>query len=108
LLFCGRFVPVPMQKWVLVVETMLIAGACLTVVWELRSRYVELLVLSVAQGQLSATNVGLRFFKQGLVKALTEKGSEADKRSCIELLAQMDSRGSAEVLAPLLTKLTPD
>ncbi|MEH2364075.1 MFS transporter [Nostoc sp.] len=108
LLFCGRFVPVSMQKWVLVSETMLIAGTCLTVVWELRSRYVELLVLSVARGQLSATNVGLRFFKQGVVKALAEKGSEADKRSCIELLAQMDSLGAAEVLAPLLIKLTPD
>ncbi|MEH1909912.1 MAG: HEAT repeat domain-containing protein [Nostoc sp.] len=108
LLFCGRFVPVSMQKWVLVSETMLIAGTCLTVVWELRSRYVQLLVLSVARGQLSATNVGLRFFKQGVVKALAEKGSEADKRSCIELLAQMDSLGAAEVLAPLLIKLTPD
>ncbi len=108
LLFCGRFVPVPLQKWVLVAETMLIAGTCLKVVWELRSRYVDLLVLSVARGHLSATNVGLKFFKQGVVKALAEKGSEADKRSCIELLAQIDSLGAAEVLAPLLIKLTPD
>ncbi|MBW4686866.1 MAG: MFS transporter [Komarekiella atlantica HA4396-MV6] len=108
-LFLGeRFVPVPLQKWVLVGETMVVAGACLKVVWELRSRYVELLVLSVAQGNLSAANVGLRFFKQGVVKALGEKGSEADKRSCIELLAQIDSPGAAEVLAPLLVKLTPD
>ncbi len=108
LMFCGHFVPTPMQKWVLVAETMLITGTCLTVVWELRSRYVELLVLSVARGHLSAANVGLRFFKQGVVKALAEKGSEADKRSCIELLAQIDSLGAAEVLAPLLIKLTPD
>ncbi len=108
LLFCNRFVPVSLQKWVLVAETMLIASTCLKVVWELRLRYVELLVLSVARGQLSATNVGLRFFKQGVVKALGEKGSEADKRSCIELLAQIDSQGAAEVLAPLLVKLTPD
>ncbi len=108
ILLSGRFVPVALQKWVLVAETMLIAGTCLKVVWELRSRYVELLVLSVARGQLSATNVGLRFFKQGVVKALGEKGSEADKRSCIELLAQIDTQGAAEVLAPLLIKLTPD
>ncbi|MEH2067262.1 MAG: MFS transporter [Nostoc sp.] len=108
LLFCKQFVPAPLQKWVLVAETMLIAGTCLKVVWELRSRYVDLLVLSVARGQLSATNVGLRFFKQGVVKALAEKGNEADKRSCIELLAQIDSQGAAEILAPLLVKLTPD
>jgi HEAT repeat protein len=108
LLFCGRFVPEPLQKWVLVGETMLIAGTCLKVVWELRSRYVDLLVLSVARGQLSATNVGLKFFKQGVVKALGEKGNDADKRSCIELLAQIDPQGAAEVLAPLLIKLTPD
>ncbi|WP_138505917.1 MFS transporter [Nostoc sp. PA-18-2419] len=108
LLFSKQFVPPLLQKWVLVAETMLIAGTCLKVVWELRSRYVDLLVLSVARGQLSATNVGLRFFKQGVVKALAEKGNEADKRSCIELLAQIDSQGAAEVLAPLLVKLTPD
>ncbi|MBW4454456.1 MAG: hypothetical protein KME55_18095 [Nostoc indistinguendum CM1-VF10] len=105
LMFCGHFVPTPMQKWVLVAETMLITGTCLTVVWELRSRYVELLVLSVARGHLSATNVGLRFFKQGVVKALAEKGSEADKRSCIELLAQIDSQGAAEVLDHILRSL---
>ncbi|MDZ8185235.1 MAG: MFS transporter [Nostoc sp. ChiSLP02] len=108
LLFCGRYVPGPLQKWVLVAETMLIAGTCLKVVWELRSRYVDLLVLSVARGQLSAANVGLKFFKQGVVKALAEKGNNADKRSCIELLAQIDSQGASEVLAPLLVKLTPD
>ncbi|MFN6516640.1 MAG: MFS transporter [Nostoc sp. CreGUA01] len=108
LLFSGQYVPEPLQKWVLVAETMLIAGTCLKVVCQLRSRYVDLLVLSVARGQLSATNVGLKFFKQGVVKALAEKGNEADKRSCIELLAQIDSQGAAEVLAPLLVKLTPD
>ncbi|WP_341526327.1 MFS transporter [Nostoc sp. UHCC 0302] len=106
--FCGRFLPVPLQKWVLVAETVLAAATCLKVVWELRSRYVDLLVLSVARGHLSASNVGLRFFKQGVVKALAEKGSDADKHSCIELLAQIDSPGAAEILAPLLVKLSPD
>ncbi|MBW4557252.1 MAG: MFS transporter [Trichormus sp. ATA11-4-KO1] len=106
--FCGRFVPLPLQKWVLVAETVLVAAACLKVVWVLRSRYVDLLVLSAERGELSAANVGLRFFKQGVVKALSEKGNAADKSSCIELLAQIDPQGAAQVLAPLLVKLPPD
>ena len=90
LFFCEQFVPASLQKWVLMAETMVVAATCLKVVWELRSRYVDLLVLSAERGELSAANVGLRVFKQGVVKALGETGSAADKRSCIELLAQID------------------
>ncbi|MBD2387474.1 MFS transporter [Cylindrospermum sp. FACHB-282] len=108
LFFTVQFVPLPLQKWVLIGETTLVAGICLKVVWELRSRYVDLLVLSAERGELSAANVGLRVFKQGVVKALGEKGSDADKRSCLELLAQIDLPGAGKVLAPLLIKLTPD
>lgn len=108
-LFCGgRLVPPEIQKWVLVIETVLIAGACLLVVWTLRSRYVDLLVLSAERGELSAANVGLRAFKQGVVKALSEQGNATDKSSCIELLAQIDPQGASQVLAPLLMKLPPD
>ncbi|RCJ37361.1 hypothetical protein A6770_14650 [Nostoc minutum NIES-26] len=106
--FCERFVPISLQKWVLVIETVLAAATCLKVVWVLRSRYVDLLVLSAERGELSATNVGLRVFKQGVVKALKEKGSTADKHSCIELLAQIDPQGVSQVLAPLLIELNPD
>lgn len=105
LLFSQRFVPPPLQNWVLILETVVVCGTCLKVVWELRSCYVDLLVLSAERGELSAANVGLRVFKQGVVKALSEKGSNADKRSCLELLAQIDPQGAAQVLAPLLTKL---
>ncbi|WP_414543423.1 MFS transporter [Nostoc sp. CCY0012] len=108
-LFCGgRVFPSELQKWVLVMETVLIATACLYVVGALRSRYVDLLVLSAERGELSAANVGLRFFKQGVVKALSEKGNATDKSSCIELLAQIDPQGASQVLAPLLIKLPPD
>lgn len=107
-LVCDRFVPLTLQRWVYVGETALVAATCLRVVWVLRSRYVDLLVLSAERGELSATTVGLRFFKQGVIKALGEKGSSTDKHSCIELLAQIDPQGSAEVLAPLLFKLSPD
>ncbi|MDZ8054974.1 MAG: MFS transporter [Aulosira sp. ZfuVER01] len=108
LLICGRFVPEALQKWVFIAETVVVAGICLKVVLMLRSRYVDLLVLSADRGELSAANVGLRVFQQGVVKALAEKGSLADKRSCIELLAQIDLQGAGEILAPLLVKLPPD
>jgi len=65
LLVCGRFVPEGLQKWVFIAETVIIAGICLKVVLMLRSRYVDLLVLSADRGELSATNVGLRVFQQG-------------------------------------------
>ncbi|MEA5516841.1 MFS transporter [Nodularia sp. UHCC 0506] len=102
------FIPPEMQKWVLVAETVIIAAACLKVVLILRSRYVDLLVLSAERGELSAANVGLRFFHQGVIKALSETGNAADKSSCIELLAQIDPQGAAQVLSPLLSKLSPD
>ncbi|WP_017652686.1 MFS transporter [Fortiea contorta] len=108
LLFSGQFIPAWLQKWVFIGETVLVAATCLKVVLILRSRYVDLLVLSADRGALSATNVGLRVFQQGVVKALGEKGNATDKRSCIELLAQIDPQGAVEVLAPLLVKLPPD
>ena len=108
-LFLGnQFINPEMQRWVLVAETVIIAAACLRVVLVLRSRYVDLLVLSAERGELSAVNVGLRAFQQGVVKALSEKGSTADKSSCIEVLAQIDLQGASQVLAPLLKKLPPD
>jgi hypothetical protein len=108
LFFCEQFIPEALQKWVFVAQTVIVAAICLKVVLLLRSRYVDLLVLSADRVELSATNVGLRIFKQGVVKALGEKGSATDKHSCIELLAQIDPQGAAEVLAPLLVKLSPE
>ncbi|GAX34024.1 MFS transporter [Nodularia sp. NIES-3585] len=108
LFVCNLFIPPELQKWVLIGETVIIAAACLKVVLVLRSRYVDLLVFSAERGELSAANVGLRFFHQGVVKALSEKGNIADKSSCIELLAQIDPQGAAQVLAPLLVKLPSD
>lgn len=104
----NQYVPMHVQKWVLIIETVLIALGCLRVVFLLRSRYVDLLVLSAERGELSAANVGLRFFHQGIIKILVEPGSISDKKSCIELLAQMDSQGAAQVLAPLLIELPPE
>lgn len=106
-LWLGRKL-LPIHASILVIETVLVALCCLVVIWLLRSRYVNLLVLSAGQGQLSAMNADLRAFKQAVVKALGEKGTETDKRSCIELLSQIDPKGVGEVLAPLLVKLPPN
>ncbi|BAZ13103.1 hypothetical protein NIES4071_49420 [Calothrix sp. NIES-4071] len=93
------------QNWVLVVETTIVALLCLGLLWILRSLYVDLLVLSAGRGKLTGADVDVRTFKQAVVKALKEPGTESDKRSCIDLIAQIDPQGAAEVLAPLLTKL---
>jgi hypothetical protein len=100
-----RYLPPSWQKWIFLAETVLVAATCLRVVWELRSRYVDLLVLSAGRGELSTANIGLRTFKQGIVKALIEDGHQADKRACLELLAQIDPQGAGQVLAPILKNL---
>ncbi|TBR58758.1 MFS transporter [Westiellopsis prolifica IICB1] len=106
--FGRKLLPTPIHESILVAETVLVALCCLLVIWFLRSRYVNLLVLSAGQGQFSGANVDLRAFKQAVIKALGEKGTDTDKRSCIELLSQIDPKGVSEVLAPLLLKLPPE
>lgn len=103
-----QFVPQGLKKWVLIGETVIVAATCLKVVWELRSRYVDVLVLSAERVGLSTNTVGLRAFKQGIIKALVETGSNTDKHSCLEVLAQIDLPGAGQVLAPLLVKLPSD
>jgi len=102
-----RLVPAPLQNLVLVIETAILGLICVLIVWVLQTRYVNLLVLSAGRGQLNATDVDLRAFKQAVVKALGEKSTDVDKLYCIELLSQIDPKGAGEVLAPLLVKLPP-
>ncbi|MBR8839170.1 MAG: MFS transporter [Stigonema ocellatum SAG 48.90 = DSM 106950] len=100
--FSMGLAPVP-----LLVETAILGLICIGIVWILQTRYVNLLVLSAGRGQINAIDVDLPAFKQAVVKALGEKGNEADKRSYIELLSQIDPKGAAGILAPLLVKLPP-
>ncbi|KAF3888354.1 MULTISPECIES: hypothetical protein [Nostocales] len=95
------------HNFILLGETIAVALVCVGVILVMRSRYVNLLVLSAGRGNLSGTDVDLRAFKQAVIKALGEQGTEADKHSCIELLSQIDSKGAGEILAPLLVKLPP-
>ncbi|NEU77276.1 MFS transporter [Hassallia byssoidea VB512170] len=105
---CTRFMPMTGHDLVLLLLTAIAGVICLGVIWLLQKGYVELLVSSAEQGQISASNIDLPLFKQVVVKTLAEKGTETDKRSCIELLSQFDLQGAAEVLASLLVKLSPD
>ncbi|MGF1461009.1 MAG: MFS transporter [Leptolyngbyaceae cyanobacterium] len=84
--------------------------AFLAIVWLgaillLRSQYLELLVKSAQRGLLSMTDATLRNLRRAFVEQLEKPGSEADKRSCIELLSQLDPRSVGEVLAPRLSTL---
>ncbi|MDA0867552.1 MAG: MFS transporter, partial [Cyanobacteria bacterium] len=88
----------------------LIVGAA--VIWFgalllLRSRYLNLLVLSAERGLLSVSDASLRVLKRAFIDQLEQPGPEADKRSCIELLCHIDPRGVGEILAPMLPKLSP-
>ena len=84
--------------------------AFLAVVWLiaillLRSQYLELLVKSAQRGLLSSSEASLRALRKAIVEALEKPGSEADKRSCIEILSQFDPHSVGEVLAPRLDSL---
>lgn len=101
---------VNLLSWLIILGIVLFSLSWLLIVWLLRSRYLDLLVLSAQRGQLSGVgDVDLRILKRAVVEVLEGKNSsEADKRSCIELLTQIDPENVGEVLAPLLKVLTPN
>jgi HEAT repeat protein len=96
-----------LQDGVFTLFILVAALAWLLTVWWLRSRYLELLVLSAERGQLSLSDVDLRSIKRAVVDALDRPGTEADKQSCIELLTHIDPKNVGDVLSPLLARLTP-
>ncbi len=73
----------------------------------LKKDYLNLLVFDAGRGKLSGTDVDLRELKRAVIESLEKPGAEADKRSCIELLNQIDPRNVGEVLSPLLDMLSP-
>lgn len=95
------------QSWVLLSYIGLFAAIWFQSVWQLRSGYLKLLVMSAERGQLSLSDVDLRTFKRAVVEALNRPGTEADKASCIELLSHIDPKNVGEVLAPILPDLAP-
>ncbi len=96
-----------LQSKTFVMLIVLLAGAWLLTVWLLRAKYVGLLVLGAERGQLSISDVDLRELKRAVVEALNRPSSEADKRSCIELLTHIDPQNVGEVMSPILVNLPP-
>lgn len=98
---------VELQGVIFLGSIVLMALAWLFVIWLLRSRYVGLLVSSAERGRLGVSDVDLRTLKRTVMETLENKGSDEDKRSCIELLTQIDPEHVGEALAPLLAHLSP-
>jgi len=95
-----------LRHW-LMPAIVLLALIWMLVIWLLRAKYVGLLVMSAERGQLSS-DVDLKELKRAVIEALEQAGTdEAHKSSCIELLSQLDQKNVAEVLAPMLHRLSP-
>ncbi|MEO0867097.1 MAG: MFS transporter, partial [Cyanobacteria bacterium J06642_11] len=92
---------------IFLVLTLGLSGLWLASIFLLRSQYLNLLVLTAERGLLSYSDASLRVLKQAIIEALDKPGPEADKRSLIELLTQIEPDSISEVLAPKLSELSP-
>lgn len=95
-----------LQSQVFIFAIVIFSSLWLLSGWLMRSSYVSLLVQSAEQGRLGFSDVDLRAFKRAVVEALEQPGTEADKRSCIQLLYQIEPLTVGEVLSPLLPRLS--
>lgn len=95
------------QSLVFLVYTAVFALFWLFTVLKLRSKYLEVLVLSSERGQLSLSNVDLSALKRSLVEALGRAQTDAERKSCIELLTEVDPQHIGDILAPLLPTFSP-
>ncbi|MCW6053533.1 HEAT repeat domain-containing protein [Lyngbya sp. CCAP 1446/10] len=93
------------QSLIFIGVIVLLALVWVFVVWLIRSQYVGLLVKSAERGRLGVTDVDLKALKRAVVETLEKPGGEDEKRSCIELLTQIDPKNVGEVLAPILEVL---
>lgn len=99
------------QQWqslTFLLSTALLALLWLLTVQKLRSRYLEVLVLSADWGQLSLSQVDAQGLKRELEEVLNRPDNEFDKDAYIELLIRTDPKTAAEILAPLLLTLSPE
>ncbi|MEG5062810.1 HEAT repeat domain-containing protein [Microcoleus sp. B3-A4] len=95
------------QSLIFIGAIVILALLWVFVVWMIRSQYVGLLVKSAERGRLGVTDVDLKALKRAVVETLQKPGGEDEKRSCIELLTQIDPKNVGEVLAPILDSLSP-
>ncbi len=95
------------QARVFLLITAGLSGLWLLMVYWLRSRYLNLLVMTAERGLLSVANANLPNLGRAIIEELNKPSSEDDKRSCIELLTYVDPNSVSGVLAPMLSDLSP-
>jgi hypothetical protein len=92
-------------------QTMLfISSVVLSVVWLvtnflIRGDYLRLWVIRSARTSFRTSELVLKEFKKDAIAALSQLKSEADLRSCIELLSRIDPKDTGAVLMPMLPQL---
>ena len=98
----------PDQQGLVFVSAIIISSLLwLGIIWLIRTQYVGLLVKSAGKGRFGVLDVNMRALKRSVVETLETGTSEEDKRSCIELLSQIDKKNVGEILAPLLGVMSP-
>lgn len=107
-----RFAPADLdlqrfQSQIFIVIIILAALVWLGSISLLRSRYLNLLVLSAERSQLTHPDVDLRMWRRAMIEILERPGDEADKRACIELLSHIDPANVCDILVPLLPAMSP-
>ena len=95
------------QSLIFLVYTALFALGWLLAIFLLRSKYLDVLVLSTERGRISLSELDLQAFKRSIVEALNRPSPEAEKKSCIELLTQIDTKNVSDILTPLLPSFPP-
>ncbi|MEB3341595.1 HEAT repeat domain-containing protein [Okeania sp.] len=91
------------QQGLIFVIAIIISGLLwIGIIWLIRTQYVGLLVKSAGKGRFNVSDVDIRSLKRSVVETLEKGTSEENKRSCIELLNQIDQKNLGEILAPLL------
>ncbi|NET27222.1 HEAT repeat domain-containing protein [Okeania sp. SIO1I7] len=96
------------QGLIFVIAILIFGLVWLGVIWLIRSQYVGLLVRSAGKGRLGVLDVDMRALKRSVVETLEKGTAEEDKRSCIELLSQIDKKNVGEILAPLLPLMSSE
>ena len=88
--------------------TALLAGGWLRTVQLLRSKYLEVLVMSADWGQLKLSQVDAQVLRRELEEVLNRPEHDFDRDAYIELLIRTDPKTASQILAPQILQLSPD
>ncbi|MBW4464281.1 MAG: MFS transporter [Pegethrix bostrychoides GSE-TBD4-15B] len=88
--------------------TALLAWGWLRTVQRLRSKYLEMLVLSADWGQLKLSQVDAQGLRRELEDAMNRPEQAFDRDGYINLLIRTDPKTASQILAPRLPQLSPE